>query len=301
MKGTIALLGTILVLALAGTAGAALVPGVFDPGNTGCPVATFSAGVLHLEKNCPTPTNAAAQAEITGLSGQTFTSAAFTLKSAAQCLGGSPRFNIFTSDGTFFLGCNNVIPVVNGDGTATYTFTAATLLASGQQVPTPTGTITSAEVLIDVEGAADLTNISVNGTAEVPARSCPHHEGRLQEGRLEDVQRPEVQEPGPVRCLREPSQRARQGACEAREAGDAARPQEVSRACRGPGRTCAGPRQLAASLERLLGLRQFLCGAFRCDAVQGGLLLQDLRGFRCFACGILGRARLSCQRSCCGA
>jgi hypothetical protein len=168
MKRTIALFGTILVLALAGTAGAALVPGVFDPGNTGCPVSTFSAGVLHLEKNCPTPTNAAAQAEITGLSAQTFTSAAFTLKSAVQCLGGSPRFNIFTSDGTFFLGCYNVLPVVNGDGTATYTFTAATLLANGQQVPTPTGTITSAEVLIDVEGTADLTNISVNGTAEVP-------------------------------------------------------------------------------------------------------------------------------------
>ena len=117
MKKTIIVLGSVLALVLAGTAGAALVPGVFDPGTTGCPVATYSGGVLHLEKNCPTATNAAAGADITGLAGQAFTSAAFTLHSAAQCNGGSPRFDIVTSDGTFFLGCNNVTPVVNGDGT----------------------------------------------------------------------------------------------------------------------------------------------------------------------------------------
>ena len=168
MRKTIILLGSILTLALAGTAGAALVPGVFDPGSTGCPVATYSAGVLHLEKNCPTATNAAAGADITGLSGQTFSSAAFTLASAAQCTGGSPRFDIVTGDGTFFLGCNNVTPVVNGDGTATYTFNAATLLAGGQQVPNPTGTISSADVLIDVQGTADLTKITVNGVVELP-------------------------------------------------------------------------------------------------------------------------------------
>ena len=55
MKKSIMLLGAILTLALAGSAGAALVPGVFDPGSTGCPVATYANGVLHLEKNCPTP------------------------------------------------------------------------------------------------------------------------------------------------------------------------------------------------------------------------------------------------------
>ena len=169
MKKAIIVLTAALALALAGTAAAALVPGVFDPGNTGCPVATFSNGVLHLEKNCPTATNASAGAEITGLGGQSFTSAAFTLASTAQCQGGSPRFNLFTTTGTFFLGCNNVAPVINGDGTATYTFTAATIAAGGNQVPVPTGTINSAEVLIDVQGTADLTNISVNGVAEVPA------------------------------------------------------------------------------------------------------------------------------------
>jgi hypothetical protein len=156
-------------LALAGTAGAALIPGVFDPGNTGCVVSTFANGVLHLEKNCPTSTNAAAGADITGLEGQTFTSASFTLASASQCQGGSPRFDVVTSDGTFFLGCNNVTPTTNANGSVTYTFNAATIAAAGGQVPFPTGTIQSIDILIDVQGTADITNISVNGETQVPS------------------------------------------------------------------------------------------------------------------------------------
>ena len=152
-------------LALTASAPAALVPGVFDPDNTGCVEATYvkKTKTLHLEKNCPTTTNAAAGAEVTGVSGQTFQSASFTLASATQCQGGSPRFNVVTTTGTFFLGCNNVIPTTNADGTATYTFTAATLAAAGQQVPTPTGTIEFVSVLIDVQGTADLTKVTFNG------------------------------------------------------------------------------------------------------------------------------------------
>jgi hypothetical protein len=168
MKKAIIVATTALALALAGTAGAALVPGVFDPGNTGCPIATYSSGVLHLEKNCVSGTNASAGADITGLGGQTFTSAAFTLANQAQCQGGSPRFNVVTPDGTFFLGCNNVTPTTNADGTATYTFTPATIAAAGNQVPFPTGSIQTVDVLIDVQGTADLSHITVNGTTEVP-------------------------------------------------------------------------------------------------------------------------------------
>ena len=113
------------------------------------------------------------------MSGQTFQSASFTLASTAQCQGGSPRFNVVTSTALFFLGCNNVTPTTNADGTVTYAFTAATLAAAGQQVPTPTGTIESVSVLIDVQGTADLTKVMVNGklqklapgTADL-ARSC---------------------------------------------------------------------------------------------------------------------------------
>jgi hypothetical protein len=141
---------------------------VYDPGHTGCASSTFANGTLHLAKTCATSTNAAAQADVTGLSGQTFQSASFTLASAAQCQGGSPRFNVVTTDGTFFLGCNNVTPTINGDGTATYEFTPSTIAAAGNQVPFPTGTITGIDVLIDVEGSADLSAITVNGTVEVP-------------------------------------------------------------------------------------------------------------------------------------
>jgi hypothetical protein len=160
------LIAGVLATALAFTvsASAALVPGVYDPGNTDCVKATFikKTKTLHLEKNCPTATNASAGAEVTGVSGQTFQSASFTLASATQCQGGSPRFNVETTTGFFFLGCNNVTPTTNPDGTVTYTFTAATLAAAGQQVPTPTGTIESVSVLIDVQGTADLTKVTFN-------------------------------------------------------------------------------------------------------------------------------------------
>jgi hypothetical protein len=165
----------VAALSCATAAGAALSPGVFDPGHTGCPTATASHGVLHLAKNCPTATNASAGATISGLKNQTFTSASFTLANTAQCQGGSPRFNIVTTTGTFFLGCNNVTPTMNADGTATYMFTAATLAASGNQVPFPTGTITSAEVLIDVQGTADLSKVMVNGHNETVENEGGHH------------------------------------------------------------------------------------------------------------------------------
>ena len=166
-------------LVFAATAAAALEPNVFDPGHTGCVSSSYSNGVLHLAKNCPTATNAAAQADITGLTGQTFQSASFTLASASQCQGGSPRFNIVAGGTTYFLGCNNVTPTINADGTATYVFTSAALAAAG--LPVPTGAITTVQVLIDVQGTADISNIVVNGTLEKPvaqsndkAAQCKH-------------------------------------------------------------------------------------------------------------------------------
>ena len=73
---------------------------------------------------------------------------------------------IVTSTGLFPLGCNNVAPIADKKGTSTYVFTAETLAAAGQQVATPTGTIQSVSVLIDVQGKADLTKITLNGKAQ---------------------------------------------------------------------------------------------------------------------------------------
>jgi hypothetical protein len=182
MKRLLVLSTCVIALVLASSAAAALVPTVYDPGSTGCPTATFSGGVLHLAKNCATTTNASAYGDITGLTGQTFTSASFTLASAAQCQGGSPRFNIFTTTGTFFLGCNNVTPTTNSNGTVTYTFDAATIAAAGGQVPFPTGTITDASVIVDVQGSADVSAITVNGATELPVSTSPTSKNACKHG-----------------------------------------------------------------------------------------------------------------------
>jgi hypothetical protein len=178
MKRMIVIAAALGALVFAGSAVAALVPKTFVGTGVTCPVvSTFSNGVLHLEKNCTTATNASAGADITGLTGQTFTSGSFTLANAAQCQGGSPRFNVFTTTGTFFLGCNNVTPVTNTNGTVTYNFTAA------NGFPGPiTGTITSVELLIDVQGTADVSNVVVNGVSEVPAAKTPSLKDQCKHG-----------------------------------------------------------------------------------------------------------------------
>jgi hypothetical protein len=173
----------VAALALAGTAAAALVPWTFVGAGAVCsPTSTYSSGVLLLSKPCTTDTNASAGATITGVSGQTFTSASFTLANASQCQGGSPRFNIVAGGTTFFLGCNNVTPTINADGTATYTFTAATIAAAGNQVPVPTGTVTAVDVLIDVQGTADLSQITFNGQTEVPVTGSPTSKAQCKHG-----------------------------------------------------------------------------------------------------------------------
>ena len=196
MKRLLIVAVAVTAFAMAGTAAAALVPGVYDPGNTGCPKASFANGVLHLEKNCATSTNAAAGADITGFEGQTFTSASFTLASTSQCQGGSPRFNVVTTTGLFFLGCNNVTPTINANGTATYTFTAATIAAGGNQVPFPTGTIQAIDVLIDVQGTADLTNITVNGQVQVPAPVTPKSKDDCKNGGWKNFTNPAFKNQG---------------------------------------------------------------------------------------------------------
>lgn len=168
-------------LALATTAGAALEPGVFDPDNTGCVTSTYSNGVLHLAKNCASTTNASAGATITGFTGQKLETASFTLASTSQCQGGSPRFDIFTTGGTFFLGCNNVTPTLNADGTATYNFTAADLQPAVKD--TTPGTINSDTfILIDQQGTADITKIFVNGVQQVPAPTTPPSKASCKHG-----------------------------------------------------------------------------------------------------------------------
>jgi hypothetical protein len=170
MKKTLVAAVAACALAFAATAAASLQPGVYDPTNSGCVSATYSHGLLHLVKNCTPGTpqfDSAAGADINGLEGQTFQSASFTLASATQCLGGSPRFDISTTLGLFFLGCNNVTPTTNPDGSVTYSFTPANLVPADQTKTTP-GTITAVSLLIDQNGTADVTKVMVNGELQKP-------------------------------------------------------------------------------------------------------------------------------------
>jgi len=168
-------------LAVAGPAAAALVIAPYDPTGA-CTVNTFNQGVLHLEKKCTTETPAAAGADITGFTGQTFTSASFTLASASQCNGGSPRFDILDSNGkVYFLGCNNVTPVTNANGTVTYTFTMADVLRINPTLGAP-GTIQAADIAIDVQGVADISNIVFNGVLQVPAGTGPASKDQCKNG-----------------------------------------------------------------------------------------------------------------------
>jgi hypothetical protein len=160
-------------LAVAGPAAAALVIAPYDPTGA-CTVNTYSHGVLHLEKTCTTPTPAAAGADITGFTGQTFATASFTLASPTQCNGGSPRFDILDSNGkVFFLGCNNVTPVTNANGSVTYSFTMADLLRINPTLGTP-GTIQAADIAVDVQGVADISNIVFNGVRQTVAGPGNH-------------------------------------------------------------------------------------------------------------------------------
>src|ERR1700745_3424272 len=127
-KAIVLAVAGVAALARAGTAAAALEPWTFVGAGAVCsPTSTFSTGVLHLSKPCTTDTNASAGATVTGVRGDPFPSASFTLANASQCQGGSPRFNIVANGTTFFLGCNNVTPTTKADGTATELLTAATI------------------------------------------------------------------------------------------------------------------------------------------------------------------------------
>jgi hypothetical protein len=139
-------------------------PGIYDPGATGIVVAGWQGGVgepdvgsngsqgLVLQKNGPTETNAAAGAEIFGFEGQPVSELGFDFQ--GYCSGGSPRFNVQTSDGFYFVGgCANAAPTDLGNGWSHVTFDTSKV----------SGTIQYVEVIADEQGQSVLDNIAVNG------------------------------------------------------------------------------------------------------------------------------------------
>jgi hypothetical protein len=163
------------------------VPGIYDPDNTrsvsaawvtnqGLPDAGNSNSALILVKAAPTPTNAAAGADIAGVKGQPAGFVfGFDIRADSYASGGSPRFDLSASDGFHFVGGAS-------NGTVTNTFTDGRgklwyrvefhLQNAGQAFPTvdPAATIQSLSVIVDEDtrtspaGAAVIDNININGT-----------------------------------------------------------------------------------------------------------------------------------------
>jgi hypothetical protein len=154
-----------------------------DPGcTTGDPSDNSNWGLL-LSKNGPTPNNAAAVAELHNPKGIVLTELGYDIRKnggsfsalGSHCGAGAPRFDIVTTDGVFFLGCNSPPPSaqVLGQGWTRLRWGGAPLMAFG---PSGFGPITGAvqRVVIvfdegtdigpDFFGAAMLDNIDVNGT-----------------------------------------------------------------------------------------------------------------------------------------
>jgi hypothetical protein len=162
IKKTLVAVSSIAMALTAFTASAAsftLTPWTYDPDNTGGVVSNVQPdGSLHLEKNVPTATNAAAGAAINGVSGLSTTGMTLSYQVNGYCGAGAPRFNVYLSDGsTVFLGC-----VYGNDGSGNVSFTAGNTYGG---VLFPTGqTVTGIDIVQDEQGQTTLSNIMVNGS-----------------------------------------------------------------------------------------------------------------------------------------
>ena len=94
-----------------------VVPAVFDPDHTGAVTAHWrpfsgpgdSDPALVMDKLLPTAANAAAGAEVEGVSGLVLAELGFDVYRGGHCGAGAPRYNVTTSDGNtylFFFGCS---------------------------------------------------------------------------------------------------------------------------------------------------------------------------------------------------
>ncbi|HEY7623706.1 MAG TPA: hypothetical protein VIA63_01630 [Candidatus Limnocylindria bacterium] len=130
---------------------------------------------LVLAKTGPTNNFAAAGAELKDVRGITLTELGFDIRKAgaplsamgSHCGGGAPRWNIQTSTGFFFVGCNSGTATPSAStGWTRLRWNAAALAAQGV-----TGTVQSIQIVFDEGtdtgpdfiGLAVLDNIDVNG------------------------------------------------------------------------------------------------------------------------------------------
>src|SRR5262249_41346170 len=148
-----------VVLAVAGIATAGGNPGVgktwiYDPGNIGGAVASWTDGVLTLQKNVDTTALVAAGASIKGVQGQQLSQPSFDVK--GDCGAGAPRFNVSTDKTNLFFGCAWGTHSDAGDGWTHVEFNGTEPGAGAF------GKIGGVDLVQDENGKTQLRNISVN-------------------------------------------------------------------------------------------------------------------------------------------
>jgi hypothetical protein len=121
--------------------------------------------VLNLEKNTSTSSNVAAGATIEFGGNITLTEFGFDYN--GYCGAGAPRFNVYTTAGTYyFFGCSYGVHTSLGNGWTRVLFSNADAAPAGGATVFPgfgNAVVTRIEIVMDEEGKTKLDNIDVNG------------------------------------------------------------------------------------------------------------------------------------------
>jgi hypothetical protein len=176
--------------------------GTFTAG--GCPSGDRSdktnQGLL-LVKTGPLENNASAGAVLKNVKGITLTEIGYDLRKpgadqndvrGSHCGAGAARFNVTTSDGFWFVGCNSPAPEVtfSGDGWMRLRWTGPMGYKDGVTLSAITGTVQSISIVFDEGetvgpdnfGVAILDNIDVNGVLVGQGKAGDHSDSGDKEG-----------------------------------------------------------------------------------------------------------------------
>ncbi len=124
-----------------------------------------NAGLV-MVKTGPISNDAASGANINGLNGKAITELGFDIRADGYCSGGSPRFDLLTSDGVFHFigGCANGTKTTNGS--TEWVRVRFDLTNPAQAFPpvAPGATVKQIDITFDEPGQAIVDNIEANGT-----------------------------------------------------------------------------------------------------------------------------------------
>jgi hypothetical protein len=158
---------------------------------TGDPSDKTNQGLL-LVKTGPSFNNASAGAVLTNVKGVTLTDIGYDLRkpgapgdpAGSHCGAGAARFNVTTSDGFWFVGCNSPAATVtaSGDGWMRLRWTPG--YKDGSVLSTITGTVKSISIVFDEGqevgpdnfGVAIIDNIDINGVLVGQGKAGDHSE-----------------------------------------------------------------------------------------------------------------------------